>query len=237
MIDYEKQFETPAYATKSRQLAIATTFKIVYGWMCLGLAVSGLVAWFTAESGFGESVLTGGGMMICIIAELALVFTLSAGIRKLPVVAAYLLFLAYSAVNGLTLSVIFLAYDLGLVARVFFITAGMFGGLAVWGSLTKGDLSSIGSICGMAVWGLIIGSLVNLFVGSSRLDHLLTFVGIIAFTGLTMYDAQKVKEIAAAERTLDGTAVHKAGIMGALSLYLDFINLFLYLLRFFGKRN
>ena len=240
MVDFEKQFERPGYAIGRREtfgVRIATTFKIVYGWMCAGLALSGAIAWYTATSGLYKTVLQGPGFMACVIAELVLVFVLSMAIRKMPVALAYLMFIGYAALNGLTLSVVFIAYELPLVQKVFFITAGMFGGLALWGTFTKGDLSSIGSICGMALWGLIIGCLVNMFMHSSGLDWLLTFAGIIIFTGLTMYDAQKIKQLAMAEGSLDSASLHKAGIMGALALYLDFINLFLYILRFFGRKR
>ena len=176
-------------------------------------------------------------MIICIIAEIAMVFVLSAAIRKLPEGIAYLLFIGYAALNGLTLSVVFIAYELALVQRVFFITAGMFGGMVLYGTFTKSDLSSIGAVCGMALWGLIIALLVNLFLKSSRLDWIVTIASVVIFTGLTMYDAQKIRQIAANERSLDGTTLRKVGILGALALYLDFINLFLYLLRFFGRKR
>ncbi len=240
MVDFEKEFERPDYATGQRQTLqarIATTFKIVYGWMCVGLALSGLIAWYTATSGLFESVLQGPGFMVCIVAELVLVIVLSLTIGKMPVALAYLMFIGYAALNGLTLSVVFIAYELPLVQKAFFITAGMFGGLALWGTFTKGDLSSIGSVCGMALWGLIIGSVVNLFTHSSGLDWILTFAGIIIFTGLTMYDAQKIKQMALVEDSLDSASLHRAGIMGALALYLDFVNLFLYILRFFGRKR
>ena len=237
MIDFEKQFGRPEYALGRSQAQIAATFKIVYGWMCAGLALSGAVAWYTAASGLWKTVLQGPGFIACVIAELALVFVLSLAIGRLPTVAAYLMFIAYAALNGLTLSVVFIAYEIALVQRVFFITAGMFGGLALWGTFTKSDLSSVGSVCGMALWGLVIGSVVNLFVKSSGFDWMLTFAGIVIFTGLTMYDARKISEMAGREGSLDSAAVHKAGIMGALALYLDFVNLFLHILRFFGRKR
>ncbi len=237
MIDFEKQFGRPEYAAGSRQTALAATFKIVYGWMCAGLALSGVVAWFTAASGLWQAVLAGPGFLGCVIAELALVFVLTLAINKLPVAIAYLMFAAYAAVNGLTLSVVFVAYELASVQKVFFITAGMFGGLAVWGSVTKSDLSSIGSVCGMALWGVILASLVNLFFHSSGLDWAISFVSILVFTGLTMYDAQKIRQIAAQEGMLDSKALHRVGILGALTLYLDFVNLFLQILRFLGKKR
>lgn len=237
MIDFEKQFGKPDYSVEHRQVQIAKTFKIVYGWMGAGLALSGIVAWYVAESGLWRSVLQGPAFMTCIILELALVFGLSFAIGKLPTFAAYLMFLVYSAVNGLTLSVVFIAYEIALVQHVFFITAGMFAGLALWGTFTKNDLTSIGSLCGMALWGLIVASVINLFVANSGLDWLCTFVGIIVFTGLTMYDAQKIKQLAAAEGSMDGMTVQKAGILGALALYLDFVNLFLMILRFLDRRR
>lgn len=240
MVDYEKQFERLDYAPWHREEAgvrVATTFKIVYGWMCAGLALSGVVAWYTATSGLYKTILQGPGFMACVIAELVLVIVLSMAIGKMHVALAYLMFIGYAALNGLTLSVVFIAYELALVQKVFFITAGMFGGLALWGTFTKGDLSSIGSVCGMALWGLIIGSVVNLFTHSSGLDWILTFAGIIIFTGLTMYDAQKIKQMALVEDSLDSASLHRAGIMGALALYLDFVNLFLYILRFFGRKR
>ncbi len=235
MEDYAGKFETPAYAT--RQTQIAVTFKIVYGWMCAGLALSGLIAWYTAESGLFLKVLQGPGLIVCVIAELAFVFILSATSNKLPVAMAYLMYIGYAALNGLTLSVVFIAYELALVQRVFFITAGMFGGLALYGTFTKSDLSGVGAVCGMGLWGLIIALVVNMFLGSTGLDWIISLVGVLIFTGLTMYDAQKIRQIANVEARLDAATIHRAGIMGALALYLDFINLMLYLLRAFGRRR
>lgn len=234
MIDYESKFEN---ASHMEQLQIATVFKFVYRWMFAGLALSGIVAWYTAVSGLGQRILTGLGISVCIFSELALVFVLSRTINKLPVVIAHAMFLGYSVLNGLTLSIVFIAYELALVQRVFFITAGMFGGLALWGTFTKEDLSSIGSICGMGLWGLIIGGIINIFCRSSSLDWILSLAGVVIFTGITMYDAQKIKRIAASEELMDGATMHKVGIIGALTLYLDFINLFLYLLRLMGRRR
>lgn len=237
MIDFEKQFGRPEYAIGSKTAALSATFKIVYGTMAAGLALSGVIAWYAAVSGLCEQMVRGGGFTVLVIAELAIVFVLTLAIRKLPVAAAYLLFIAYAALNGFTLSVVFLVFDLASIERVFFITAGMFGGLVLWGSFTRGDLSSIGSICGMALWGLVIAGIVNVFLHSTGLDWLCSFVGILVFTGLTMYDAQKIKELAAAERSLDSATVRKLGVLGALELYLDFVNLFLHILRFMGRKR
>ena len=238
MIDYEKQFEKGEYEVQAAEnYMLAKTFRIVYGWMTFALALSGAAAWYAYSSGLSERLIKNGGMTGCLIGELALVFVLSLALRKMPVFLAFLMFIAYAALNGLTMSVIFMVYKLESVQRVVFITAAMFGGLAVYGSVTKDNLNDIGKYCGMALWGLIIASIVNIFFKSSGLDWIVTFVGILIFTGLTMYDAQKVRAIAAQERSLDNETVAKLGLLGALELYLDFINLFLYILRLLGKRK
>lgn len=241
MNDYEKYFDSgrgglgPEMTV--RQSHLARTFRLVYGWMCGGLAISGAIAWYVASSGLWQKVVSGPGITFCIIAQLALVFILSAAINKLAAPAACLMFIAYAALNGLTLSTIFVAYELATIQRVFFITAGMFGGFALYGSFTRSNLSGIGSVCGMALWGLIIAGVVNMFCKSSGLDWAISFAGVVIFSGLTMYDTQKIRQIADAEGSMDSQTVFKLGIIGALSLYLDFINLFLYLLRFFGNRR
>ena len=232
---FEKEFERPAYATDAQATRIATVFKLAYGWMCAGLALSGLVAWYTASSGLWKKVLVGPGLWMCIIAELVLVIALSASIRKLSVGVACLMFAVYAAVNGLTMSVVLIAYEIALVQRVFFITAAMFGGLAVFGTVTKSDLSQIGAICGMALWGLIVAAVVNIFFHSSGFDWIVSFAGVLIFSGLTMWDAQKIKLLAQGEGAMDAETRHKAALMGALELYLDFINLFIYLLRILGR--
>lgn len=237
MVDFEKEFKRPDYSLAEGKTKLATTFRIVYGWMTVGLALSGVIAWYTASSGLCEKLLTGAGFKVCLFAELALVLILSFAINKLPVVICYLMFLGYAALNGLTLSIVFLAFKLALVEKVFFITAGMFGGLALWGTFTKSDLTSIGSFCGMALWGLVLAGIANLFMESSGLDLVCSFAGILIFTGLTMYDAQKIKQLAAAEGAMDSAALHKVGITGALQLYLDFVNLFLHILRFLGRKK
>jgi hypothetical protein len=235
MTDFEKEFERPAYATGARATRIATVFKLAYGWMCAGLVLSGLVAWYTAESGLWKKVLPGPGMWVCIIAEVALVVILSASIKKLSVGAACLMFVGYAALNGLTLSVVLLAYKLEVIQRVFFITAAMFGGLAVFGTVTKSDLSQVGAVCGMALWGLIVAVVVNIFFPSGTLDWIVSFAGVLIFSGLTMWDAQKIKLLAQQEGAMDAATRHKVGLIGALELYLDFINLFIYLLRILGR--
>lgn len=242
MVDFEKMCERPQQVAQVRAGLVAKTFKLVYGWMALGLAVSGAVAWLTATFAaenpeFLKTLLKGPVFYGLIIAELALVITLSAAINKLPVYAALLMFFGYAALNGVTLSFVFFAFKLATLMQVFFVTAGMFGGLALWGTFTREDLSSVGSFCGMALWGLVLASVVNLFVGSSALGWVCSIVGVLVFTGLTMYDAQKIRQIAAREGEMDRASLGRASILGALSLYLDFVNLFLYLLRLMGRER
>lgn len=233
MVDYEKEFASPAYV--SRQIAVATTFKYVYGWMAAGLVLSGLVAWYTYDSGFYRDIIGTPWFFVCIGAEFLLVFCISFLIRKIPAFIAFLMFTAYAALTGVTLSSVFVFFDLTLIQNVFFITAGMFAGLALYGTFTKSDLSGIGSMCGMALWGIIIASLVNLFIDSGNLDWIISFAAILIFTGLTMYDAQKIREIASKESAMDQEAMMKVGVVGALTLYLDFINIFLHLLELFNS--
>lgn len=209
----------------------------VYLWMSMALLVTGLVAYYVASdlqllhAIFGtRGVFTG-----LIVAELALVIGLSAAINRISALVATLMFLAYSVLNGVVLSSIFVVYDLGSIATTFFITAGMFGGMALVGFFTKKDLSSMGRILYMAVWGLILALVVNLFLKNTMFDMLVSFAGVIIFAGITAYDSQKIKAL-----LLDAPETEqsqKLAVIGALSLYLDFINIFLYLLRFFGKRN
>lgn len=230
-----RMFGVQGVAERERQVAAA--FKIVYGWMCAGLALSGVVAWKTAESGLWRSILSGPWLWVCLLGELGLVIGLSAAIRKLGAAVAAGLFLAYAVLNGLTLSVVFIAYDLALVQRAFFVAAGMFGGFAIFGTMTNADLGRVGSICGMALWGVIVASVVNWFLKSSGLDWIVTLGGVVVFSGLTMADAQKIRRLADAEAELDAGTVRKLGLLGALSLYLDFVNLFLHLLRLMGRRR
>lgn len=209
----------------------------VYTWMAAALGITGLVAMATASSDalvnfmFGNTIVFWG----LIIAELALVFGIGRAINKISSTVAIMLFLLYSALNGLTLSAIFLIYTTGSIASTFFITAGTFAAMSVYGYFTKRDLTSVGNIAFMALIGLIIASVVNIFWHNSVLYWITTFAGVLIFVALTAYDTQKIKEMHAAG--LSGDAVQKGAIMGALALYLDFINLFLLLLRIFGSRD
>ena len=165
-----------------------------------------------------------------------MVFAISAAINRLSLTMATLLFILYSAFNGVTLSAIFVVYSPVIITKVFFITAGTFGAMAAYGYFTKRDLTSIGRLMFMALIGLIIATVVNLFLKSAAFDLILSYIGVLVFVGLTAWDSQKIKRMLAMQTSMDENAM-KIALLGALSLYLDFINLFLYLLRIFGRSN
>lgn len=210
----------------------------VFGWMSVALAVTGAMAMYTATSETLLSFVFGSKITFfgLIILELVLVGFLSARIRRMNATTATAIFIGYSLLNGLTLSSIFLLYTSSSIASTFFITAGTFAVFALVGYTTKSDLTRLGSLLFMAVIGIIIASVVNIFLGSSQLDYIISFVGVLVFTGLVAYDTQKIKEmnIIGNEGTEED---RKEAIMGALTLYLDFINLFIFLLRLFGDRK
>lgn len=207
----------------------------VFNWMAVGLGLTGIIALITAETGLALSIASSPIFFILIIGELGLVFFLSARIEKIQSSTASMLFYGYAILNGLTLSVIFLAYTRTSIAGTFFITAGMFAAMAVYGTVTKRDLSGFGSFLMMGLVGIIIASIVNFFLNSSSLYWAISFIGVFIFTGLTAYDVQQIKNMGERGILEQGQeAITKGSIMGALRLYLDFINLFLMLLRFFG---
>lgn len=208
----------------------------VFNWMAVGLGLTGIIAFITAHTAMAQMIIGTPLFIILILAELGLVFYLSARIDKIQASTATGLFLGYSVLNGLTLSVIFLAYTSSSIAATFFITAGMFGAMAVYGLVTKRDLSGWGSFLFMGLIGIIIATIVNIFLQSSNLYWAISFLGVFIFTGLTAYDVQKIKRMGEQGIMSQGEqAITKGAIMGALALYLDFINLFLMLLRFFGS--
>ena len=221
--------------TQARQDASTIFLAKVFNWMAIGLGITGVVAWFTASSGLAMQLVASPLFMILIVAELGMVFFLSARINKIQAGTATGLFLGYALLNGLTLSMIFLAYTSTSIASTFFITAGMFGAMAIYGLVTKRDLSGLGSFLFMGLVGIIIASVVNIFLKSSSLYWVISLLGVFIFVGLTAYDVQKIKKIGEEGIMEQGEEMVKKGaIMGALTLYLDFINLFLMLLRFFG---
>lgn len=215
---------------------VGTVMRKTFGWMAMCLLITALTAMGFVNSGLFYHIASSGAMWLLIIAELVLVFVLSARINKMSVATATIMLIVYSALNGVTLSFIFVVYSLGSIAKTFFITTGMFGVMALVGATTKRDLSKLGSILFMALIGLIIASLVNIFLRSSGLDWIISLIGVVLFTALTAYDVQRVKQLAAESDLYDDTQVGRLAVISALSLYLDFINLFLYLLRFFGRK-
>ena len=216
---------------------VSKVMRKTFGWMTMCLLITALTAMGVVNSGLFYQIASSGAMWLLIIAELVLVFVLSARIHKMSVTTATIMLIVYSVLNGATLSFIFLAYSLGSIAKTFFITTGMFGVMALVGATTKRDLSKMGSILFMALIGLIIASLVNIFLHSSGLDWIISLIGVVLFTALTAYDVQRVKRLATESDLYDDTQVGRLAVISALSLYLDFINLFLYLLRFFGRND
>lgn len=210
----------------------------VYIWMTLALVITGFTAWGVASNpGLIYSIVTNRILFWgLVIAELALVWIISGAINRLSLTTATLLFVLYSIINGTTLSVIFLAYTLTSIANVFFITAGTFAVMAFIGYTTKTDLTSLGKILFMALIGLILATIVNIFMGSSMLNMIVSYAGVVIFVGLTAYDSQKIKNMLYEADNMDDSA-QKIALLGSLTLYLDFINLFLYLLRIFGNNR
>jgi len=221
--------------SQAKQEASTIFLAKVFNWMAIGLGLTGVIAWFTASTGLAAQLVQGPLFMVLLFAELGLVFYLSARIEKIEPKTATGLFLGYAALNGVTLSMVFLAYTGSSIAATFFITAGMFGAMAVYGLVTKRDLSGMGSFLFMGLIGIIIASVVNIFLKSSSLYWAISLIGVFVFVGLTAYDVQKIKRMGEQGIMQQGEgAIQKGAIMGALALYLDFINLFLMLLRFFG---
>lgn len=220
-------------------MAFPALMRKVYVWMTLALVLTGITAYGVASSPSLMMTIIQTPAIIwgLIIAELAIVITISAAINRLSLTTATLLFVLYSVLNGATFSLIFAMYTMSSIANVFFITAGTFGVMAAYGYFTKRDLSSLGRLLLMALIGLIIATLVNVFlVKSSGFDLILSYAGVLIFVGLTAYDTQKIKQMLAMQTDM-GEGAQKVALLGALSLYLDFINLFLYLLRIFGRRE
>ena len=215
---------------------VQTYMSHVYGWMTVGLLLTALVAWF-ASSNMALIQLLSKGMWVLLIAELALVFVISGMINRLSGAAATTLFMLYSVLNGCTFSIYFKIYTSSSIASVFFITAGMFGALAFYGYTTKRDLSGFGRFLFMGLIGLVIASLVNMFTHSDPLMWAITYIGVFVFAGLTAYDTQKLKELGDGLPQDDQNIFRRYVILGALQLYLDFINLFIMLLRIFADRR
>lgn len=217
----------------SQESVFSNFMQRVYQWMAMGLALTALTAFATLLNiGFLKFLLQG-GMWIIAIAELGLVIWLSASIQRISAQAAILGFLIYSALNGVVLSTIFLVYTKASISSTFFIAAMTFGGVSMYGWVTKQDLTSIGSFCFMALIGVLIASVVNIFFHAPLFTWMVSYCGVAVFIGLTAYDTQKLKMI---HQNMPN-ASEQLAIRGALALYLDFINMFLFLLRIFGRRR
>ena len=226
-------------STQARVEVVNAFMRGVYGWMCLGLLLTAAASAFTVSSPammqaiFGNQILFFG----LIIVEFGLVLGISAAINRLSAGTASGLFLLYSALNGVTLAAIFAVYAKAVIINAFLVTGGMFGAMSLYGLLTRRDLTSLGSFLFMGLIGIIIASVVNIFTKSAMKDFIISCVGVLVFLGLTAYDTQKLKVMGEMAPADDATAVRRGTILGALTLYLDFINLFLMMLRLFSGSN
>jgi len=211
----------------------------VFGWMTAGLALTGFIAWYIASRFAAEVAKHSGLYLFLVLLELAVVIGLSFAIKKISASLALAGFLFFAALNGVTLSWIFIVYDPTSIVKTFFATSATFGAMGLYGYLTKRDLTTLGSLCFMGLFGIIIASLVNLIWPNNTVGFVISIIGVLIFVGLVAYDTQKIKEmaLAAGEGAFEEETGKKLAIFGALTLYLDFVNLFLYILRLFGSRK
>jgi uncharacterized protein len=252
MSDYDRNYAArPFGAAQSAAIdaGLRAYMLRVYNYMAAGVALTGVVAWFTYnaavvtnEAGrivgltsFGQAIFSGPLTIVLFLGTLGIVFFMSFRINRLQASTALALFMAYAALLGLMLSSVFLAYTATSITRTFFISAASFGALSLYGYTTQRDLSPIGSFMIMGLFGLILASLVNMFLKSTGLEFAISAIGVVIFAGLTAWDTQRIKEMYSSYD--DGTVVGRKAVMGALTLYLDFINLFLFMLRFLGDRR
>lgn len=240
------QFQSKAgYTTESSsrsfysENAVATLMRNMYAWMAIALVITGFTAFAIANSYSLIYALVTNSILFygLIFAEIGLVYFLSSRIFRMSFATAGLLFAVYSIINGVTLSLIFLIFNIGSIVSTFFITAGTFGAMAIVGSFLKKDLSFIGRFALMALIGLIIAGVVNMFMRSEGFSFIIAIIGVLVFTALTAYDAQKMKNLIAENGYEVNENTQKLALIGALNLYLDFVNLFLYLLRLLGSRR
>jgi FtsH-binding integral membrane protein len=252
MSDYDRNYARPAFGAE-RTAAIDAGLRAymlrVYNYMAAGVALTGVVAWFTYSAAvvtnsagqvtgltaFGQAIFGGPITIVLFLGTLGIVFFLSFRISHLQASTALMLFMAYAALLGLMLSSVFLAYTGASITRTFFISAASFGALSLYGYTTQRDLSPVGSFLVMGLFGLILAMIVNIFLKSTGLDFAISAIGVLIFAGLTAWDTQRIKEMYSSYD--DGTVAGRKAVMGALTLYLDFINLFLFLLRFMGDRR
>ena len=232
------QNQNNSYTTTPAITVASSFFPKVYGWMTAGLALTALMSVVTLSNEEMLKLIFGNKMVFyaLIFGELGLVIALSAAINKISAYVATLMFLAYSALNGVTFAAIFMIYTSSSIAGAFFVASGTFAGMSIYGYVTKRDLTGWGSFLFMGLFGIIIASVVNIFLQSEIIHWVTSYIGVFVFVGLTAYDTQKIKKIGEAGFA-DGESQQKAAILGALRLYLDFINLFLMLLRVMGNRR
>jgi len=252
MSDYDRNYAARTSFGAERAAAIDAGLRAymirVYNYMAAGVALTGVVAWLTFNAAvqtnaagqlvltsFGQAIYGGPMVLVLFLGTLGLVFFMSFRISHLQPATALGLFMLYAGLLGLMLSSVFLAYTGASITRTFFISAASFGALSLYGYTTQRDLSPIGSFLVMGLFGLILAMVVNLFLKSTGLDFAISAIGVLIFAGLTAWDTQRIKEMYSAND--DGTATGRKAVMGALTLYLDFINLFLFLLRFMGDRR
>jgi FtsH-binding integral membrane protein len=251
MSDFDRNYAATRTGYRTDQVAVDAGLRAymirVYNYMAAGVALTGLVAWLTFSAAvvetsaglqltaFGQAIFQSPLLWILVLAPLGLVFVLSFSINRLQPGTALMLFFVYAGLLGLSLASIFLVYTHASITRVFFISAATFGALSLYGYTTQRDLTGVGSFMFMGLIGIIIASLVNIFLKSTGLDWAISIIGVVVFAGLTAYDTQRIKEMYNVMD--DGTVAGRKAVMGALSLYLDFINLFLMLLRIFGDRR
>jgi len=256
MSDFDRNYAAAKPGYRTDQVTIDAGLRAhmirVYNYMSAGVALTGVVAWLTYQAAggdaiqvaggqisgltaFGQAVFSGPLMIVLLLGTLGMVFFMSYRINRLAASTALMLFFIYAGLLGLMLSSIFLAYTGASITRVFFISAATFGAMSLYGYTTQRDLTGVGSFMFMGLIGIIIAMLVNMFLHSSGLDWAISVLGVLIFVGLTAYDTQRIKEMYSPMD--DGTVAGRKAVMGALSLYLDFINLFLMLLRLFGDRR
>jgi hypothetical protein len=250
MSDYDRNYAARGFGTQAAAIdaGLRAYMLRVYNYMAAGVALTGVVAWLTFSAAvqtgpggqltltsFGHAIFSGPLTIVLFLATLGIVFFMSFRIDRLQPSTAVMLFMAYAALLGLMLSSVFLAYTGASITRTFFISAASFGALSLYGYTTQRDLSPVGSFLVMGLFGLILAMVVNIFLKSSGLDFAISAIGVLIFAGLTAWDTQRIKEMYSAND--DGTVSGRKAVMGALTLYLDFINLFLFLLRFMGNRR
>ncbi len=230
------ELKTRPVATTGMESAVSIYMRNVYLWMTAGLAITAVVAyWVAGTPAIRDAILNSTfAMIILVLAQFGLVIALSAAIHKMSAPAATGLFILYSALTGAMLSSIFIVYPMGSIGTAFVCTAGTFFAMSVYGTVTKRDLTSFGSFLFMGLIGLIIAMLINIFLKSTMMDFIISCVGVLIFTGLTAYDTQRLRNFGENAPVDDALAMRRGAILGALTLYLDFINIFLMLLRLFG---